>query len=153
MTSRRRFLARSGQLSLAAWAAIGQFHLARAAQTGDVEAIEVLARVARLMFPHDGLQDDVYRGLVGELLADESIAGLLNAGATALGDFLHTPERVQIQQLELIQDGEFFTEMKTELSLSLYNDRTLWELIGYPGPSFPAGYVGRGFDDIDWLPE
>ena len=30
----------------------------------------------------------------------------------------------------------------------------MWQLIGYEGPSFDqGGYVTRGFDDLDWLPD
>ena len=34
----------------------------------------------------------------------------------------------------------------------LYNDERVWSHIGYEGSSFEkGGYLGRGFDDIDWL--
>ena len=38
--------------------------------------------------------------------------------------------------------------------VALYDDREVWELLGYEGPSFDkGGYVDRGFDDLDWLPD
>ena len=38
--------------------------------------------------------------------------------------------------------------------VALYDDREVWELLGYEGPSFDqGGYLNRGFDDLDWLPE
>jgi hypothetical protein len=37
---------------------------------------------------------------------------------------------------------------------SLYDDREVWSLLGYEGPSFAqGGYLKRGFDDLDWLPD
>jgi hypothetical protein len=38
--------------------------------------------------------------------------------------------------------------------VALYNDHEVWELLGYEGPSFDqGGYLNRGFDDLDWLPD
>jgi hypothetical protein len=36
----------------------------------------------------------------------------------------------------------------------LYDNAGLWKHIDYPGSSKEhGGYINRGFDDIDWLPE
>ena len=38
--------------------------------------------------------------------------------------------------------------------VTLYSDPEVWELLGYEGPSYDkGGYVDRGFDDLDWLPD
>ena len=38
--------------------------------------------------------------------------------------------------------------------VALYDDHEVWELLGYEGPSFDkGGYLDRGFDDLDWLPD
>ena len=38
--------------------------------------------------------------------------------------------------------------------MTLYSDPEVWELLGYEGPSFDkGGYIDRGFDDLDWLPD
>jgi hypothetical protein len=139
MKSRRRFLADTGRVSLAAWAASGQAYLAYASE-------------ARLVFPHDRLPDAVYAGIVGELLLDPELAPVLNSGVLELGDFLSAADEAQISRLTAIEKGEFFETLQLQLRLALYRTPELWELIGYPGPSFPVGYAERGFDDIDWLP-
>ena len=37
--------------------------------------------------------------------------------------------------------------------VSLYNDPETWALLGYEGSSYEhGGYIDRGFDDLDWLP-
>jgi len=38
--------------------------------------------------------------------------------------------------------------------VSLYNQHDVWTKLGYEGPSWEkGGYLERGFNDIDWLPE
>ena len=38
--------------------------------------------------------------------------------------------------------------------VTLYNDKEVWDVLGYEGASFDkGGYVNRGFNDLDWLPE
>lgn len=50
--------------------------------------------------------------------------------------------------------GAFFTEVRAYVAFTLYDDHQVWEHIGYPGASFElGGYLHRGFDDLDWLPE
>jgi hypothetical protein len=151
MKSRRRFLADTGRVSLAAWAASGQAYLAYASESGNPQ-LQILTRAARLVFPHDRLPDAVYAGIVGELLLDPELAPVLNSGVLELGDFLSAADEAQISRLTAIEKGEFFETLQLQLRLALYRTPELWELIGYPGPSFPVGYAERGFDDIDWLP-
>jgi hypothetical protein len=39
------------------------------------------------------------------------------------------------------------------VAVALYRNKQVWPKLGYEGPSFPfGGYLERGFDDIDWLP-
>jgi hypothetical protein len=38
--------------------------------------------------------------------------------------------------------------------VEIYSDPQTWKLLGYEGPSFAqGGYVKRGFNDLDWLPD
>ena len=44
--------------------------------------------------------------------------------------------------------------MHSTTVVALYDDHEVWELLGYEGPSFDkGGYLHRGFDDLDWLPD
>jgi hypothetical protein len=48
----------------------------------------------------------------------------------------------------------FFESLRALVAWHLYDDREVWDFIGYPGASFDqGGYLHRGFDDLDWLPE
>lgn len=38
--------------------------------------------------------------------------------------------------------------------MTLYDDAEAWDALGYEGESFDkGGYIHRGFNDLDWLPE
>ena len=38
--------------------------------------------------------------------------------------------------------------------VEIYSDPQTWKLLGYEGPSFAqGGYIDRGFNDLDWLPD
>ena len=44
--------------------------------------------------------------------------------------------------------------MHSTTVVALYDDHEVWELLGYEGASFDkGGYIDRGFDDLDWLPD
>jgi len=70
------------------------------------------------------------------------------------GRFLNVSESEQLKALNSIADTEFFQTIRGHMVVALYTDRKVWSELGYEGPSFQfGGYLDRGFDDIDWLPE
>jgi hypothetical protein len=153
MPTRRHFLSASGQLTLVAWATAGSAAFALAAGKPEELTLRTLTRMCRLIYPHDGLPDTVYAGIVAELLADPTQAPLLRRGSEELGDFLSRHAAEQLTMLREIEAGAFFDAVRTPLKWALYNRQELRDLIDYPGPSFAfGGYINKGFDDIDWLP-
>ena len=49
---------------------------------------------------------------------------------------------------------EFFEHVRGTSTVTLYNDKETWDLLGYEGYSYDkGGYIKRGFNDLDWLPE
>jgi hypothetical protein len=53
-----------------------------------------------------------------------------------------------------IEETEFFKKLRSDLVVSLYNQKDLWPKFGYEGASAEkGGYLHRGFDDISWLPK
>lgn len=53
-----------------------------------------------------------------------------------------------------LQDTPFFTAVVDVAIVKLYSDPEVWAVLGYEGPSFDkGGYIDRGFDDLDWLPD
>ena len=50
--------------------------------------------------------------------------------------------------------SEFFELVRSTAVVEVYSDRRTWQLVGYEGTSFDkGGYVKRGFNDLDWLPD
>ena len=56
--------------------------------------------------------------------------------------------------LEQVQDTPFFQLVRSTTVVFMYSDRDVWKVLGYEGESSDkGGYVDRGFDDLDWLPD
>jgi hypothetical protein len=124
-------------------------------------AMAIIAAVARIMFPHDALPDDVY-ARVGERLAetareDSGAARTIEDGVSALnGDrpFAGISADEQLETLKGIEGSAFFELVRSTAVVEIYSDERTWQLVGYEGPSFDkGGYINRGFNDLDWLPD
>jgi hypothetical protein len=162
---RRRFLvasiAFSGLISTGVGTAVLRAGAAWA-QSADGNADE-LARMARLLFPHDAIADDVYAEVVDGILTsaadDAAMTGMLNEAVAALnaaqdGDWFEAGESEQVAAMQAVEGETFFAAIHGTVRARFYNHPRVWEHIGYPGSSLEfGGYVDRGFDDIDWLPE
>lgn len=119
-----------------------------------------LARMARVLFPHRGLTAGPYERAAVSLMSRSSRSvsllytlqqGLVELrGALPLAasdDLLH-------RALQERAGTPFFAAVRDWVAFDLYDDREVWAYIGYPGASFHlGGYLHRGFDDLDWLPE
>ncbi len=164
-TSRRRFLvaaiAYSGLLSTGMGAALLRASSAWA-QAANGNADE-LSRLARRLFPHDGIADAVYAEVIDSILSDSAndaaMTEMLNQAVAALnaaqnGDWFDAGENDQIAAMQAVENEAFFAAISGGVSARFYNHPKVWEHIGYPGSSVEyGGYADRGFDDIDWLPE
>jgi hypothetical protein len=122
-----------------------------------------LLRMARLLYPHDALADDVYTEVLQSLQSrathDPVLAEALRAGIEELDraagrDWRTAPTEDQIEALGRIEGGASFNTVQDAVRAQLYEHPDVWSLIGYEGSSVEyGGYLLRGFDDIDWLPE
>lgn len=129
--------------------------------TGD-DLADLIA-IARALYPHKGLSDGPYTRSVTSLLSlsardpqlfravREGLIELRRAAGVLLGQAAE--ERLR-ELLGDRQTGEFFARVRAHVAFTLYDDHEVWEHIGYPGASFHlGGYLHRGFNDLDWLPE
>ena len=122
---------------------------------------EALLRMARLLYPHQRLSDEVYEAALQLSSANFKSPSTIDAferGAEMLdvaahGDWLAADSEAQINALKSIEESDVFATVQEAVRTQLYRDPAVWELIGYPGPSAPLGYIDRGFADIDWLPK
>jgi hypothetical protein len=127
------------------------------------ESIKSLMLMARSLFPHAGLADNVYAEIVDGMLSasadDPALDSVLGQAVSALDaasdkDFFELTEQSQLQVMNSLSESEFFEAIVNQVRLRLYSHSKLWAVIGYPGSSVEyGGYLERGFNDIDWLPE
>lgn len=163
-SSRRRFLVAaiscSGLLSTGLGAALLRASSAWAQSSGNAKD---LARMARLLFPFDAIDDDVYAEIIDGILTDSAndaaMSGMLDEAVSALnaaqgGDWFGAGEDEQVSAMKAVEGAAFFGAILGNVRARFYTHPKVWEDIRYPGSSLEfGGYVDRGFDDIDWLPE
>ncbi|MHA6800100.1 hypothetical protein [Bounagaea algeriensis] len=122
-----------------------------------------LVRMLEVMFPHDSFPKDPYERTAREVL-DATVAdprslaqlcqGLHDLDRLREVPFVQLDDAVALTVLRGVQDAPFFAHVLGIASVKLYDDHEVWGLLGYEGPSFDkGGYIERGFNDLDWLPE
>ena len=165
-STRRRFLVAaitySGMLS----SGIGLSVLRTSSAWAKASAPEdeaTLGRFARLLYPHNAIGDEVYAQVMGSILAtvaenpglDAALAGAVSTLNSARdANWFDLDEASQIAVMNEVQGESFFAAIQAQVGGAFYSHPTVWQLIKYPGSSKEhGGYVDRGFDDIDWLPE
>jgi hypothetical protein len=154
-------------------AAAGATIAPEAAWADDLRALKpatmaTLVRAARDIYPHDRLADRYYVAAVlpydDKAAADGALKQLLEEGAAALDreartrfgrDYLRVgSEENRVAVLKAVEGTPFFQKLRGDLVVSLYNQKEVWPKLAYEGSSYEhGGYLFRGFDDIDWLPE
>lgn len=161
ISSRRRFLLAAITFSTATVA--GTTWLRGAAAWADDNDDATLVQFARLLFPIDALNDDAYGEVMNSTLsALEGSAGTKDAlsmaentlNSASAGDWYGADEATQIRAIESIQSEAYFAAILATVRGVFHYHPDVWRAINYPGSSKEhGGYLHRGFDDIDWLPE
>jgi hypothetical protein len=117
-----------------------------------------LLHMVRVAYPHDRFPDAPYQRTV-KIIEESDADGLLPEGIAALnqaagGDFGSLSEAEATAVLERMSQSPFFKLVHATTVVSLYDDHEVWDILGYEGESFSkGGYLDRGFDDLDWLPQ
>jgi hypothetical protein len=121
--------------------------------------LSVLAVLVKRMFPHDRFPDGPYERCAASIQAavanDVRLSVQLSQGLQALdeGGFADLDPGAAHSYLESIAGTTFFETVRSNAITTLYDDREVWAILGYEGPSFAqGGYLHRGFADLDWLP-
>ena len=121
-----------------------------------------LLRIARALFPHRTLEDVYYGGVVSALDEDAATsaetARLLKDGVAALDRTTVSVKWMELshgyQLTALLAQPKLLEAVRGKAVVALYNNPESWPRFGYEGPSFQhGGYIHRGFDDLDWLPD
>jgi hypothetical protein len=124
-------------------------------------ARETTLRVTRAMYPHDALPDEAYekvvRAIAAEADGNEAVIATIEEGIAALDDptpFAQLDAAAQLQALRRTEGSPYFSLVQATAVVELYDNPLVWKAFGYEGPSVHlGGYVERGFDDLDWLPD
>lgn len=108
----------------------------------------------RVAYPHPSFPDGPYQRTSAAVQQADS-DGVLAAGLDALGDLDGLDDDAVTAKLEAVQAEPFFRLVHSTSVVALYDDHEeVWQLLGYEGSSFEkGGYLHRGFDDLDRLPE
>jgi hypothetical protein len=162
---RREFLRR---LACLAVAALGPFGPASSNEklpvgsTGD-DVESLLTSILQQLFPHPKIAISHYREVAQAIEAasqdDTALRRLIESGHRQLGTetdvpWLEASQTVQLQVLERLEATPFFQTIRGMGSFLFYNNPAVWPYFGYEGSSFEhGGYINRGFDDLDWLPD
>lgn len=126
----------------------------------------VLLQFVRDLFPHAQIAETYYARAIEpldeEAKKDLSTKELLAGGIEQLNRLSKAApgktyadvedEDARVTAIKKIEHGPFFAKVYGTTVVSLYNQRELWPIFGYQGPSSAkGGYVHRGFNDLDWL--
>ena len=158
--SRRSFLA--GAFASTVYVSLWSIDPAKAKITAGEkkEDKEVLMKMVRTLYPHDRFPDGPYIRTTDDVInkgnssSEKSI--MLQAGIDLLkaDNFSKMNFKKATKYLTKMGRTEFFEHVRGTTTVTLYNDKETWELLGYEGPSYDkGGYIKRGFNDLDWLPE
>jgi hypothetical protein len=161
--SRRRFLVAALSLSGAAATQGTALLVGAQAWASDGAVRAALVRVARLLYPHDALDDATYAEVLDQAMAqvaDEApFDALLWEAEQALdgesgGTFLDASPEAQIAALQAIDQEAYWMPIQFAVAGHLYSHPKAWAMMGYEGPSWQhGGWIDRGAGDNDWLPE
>lgn len=120
-----------------------------------------LLTFTRHLLPHDTLEDAVYALVVKDLdrqAVDPQVRQQLTDGVATLdreagGNWLSLDEDERQARVEAVAGSPFFKTVHGSAVVALYNNPLAFAHFGYGGGVDDAGYLHRGFSDIDWLPE
>jgi hypothetical protein len=141
---------------------------AQAATNLKPHTMATLVLMSRDIFPHDRLADIYYIKAVTPYDAkaggDPAFQAMVESGVAEVdawsqrqhkADYLQVPwEADRVDVLVALQESPLFKKLRGDLVVSLYNQEEVWPKFGYEGSSADkGGYIHRGFNDIDWLPE
>ena len=139
--------------------------MATVATTGaeDRTALSALTAMVRAMFPHPSFPDGPYERCARSILdsAAEDLRfrtqmeqGLRDLDVLGGAPFAELEEGRALELLRSISSTEFFEGVRSRVITTFYDDKEVWSLLGYEGPSYDqGGYLQRGFDELPWLPE
>ena len=158
--SRRTFL--TGALATTVYMSLWSIDPAKAKITAGSkkEDKELLMKMVRTLYPHDRFPDGPYIRTTDDVInkgnSSPENAIMLQEGIDQLksDNFSKLDMEESTKYLTKMGRTAFFEHVRGTTTVTLYNDKEVWEILGYEGySSDKGGYLNRGFNDLDWLPE
>ena len=158
--SRRTFL--TGALATTVYMSLWSIDPAKAKITAGSkkEDKELLMKMVRTLYPHDRFPDEPYIRTTDDVInkgnSSPENAIMLQEGIDQLksDNFSKLDMEESTKYLTKMGRTAFFEHVRGTTTVTLYNDKEVWEILGYEGySSDQGGYINRGFNDLDWLPE
>jgi hypothetical protein len=119
--------------------------------------------LARTLYPHNALADAVYERVPAKIAeavredptqAQTVADGVADLDARGDQPFAERAPEQQLADAKAIAGSPFFELVRSTAVVEIYSDSRTWRQLGYEGPSFAqGGYLHRGFNDLDWLPD
>lgn len=126
----------------------------------DEASRRLVARMVRAMYPHPRFGDEPYLRTADAVFAAagatpaQKVAFVAALHDLAQAGFADLDDAARLDHLKSIETTPFFGLVRSTAIVTLYDDPEVWTILGYEGPSVDkGGYVDRGFNDLDWLPE
>lgn len=125
--------------------------------------IDELAAYSHTLLPILPESHPRYRQVADKLanlaVQDVNMAAFIGGGLKETGfpdrrtwQEMNTDERTSLIAIQ--QNTPFFGFLRWTTTEIVMRDPVLWERLGYEGSAIEhGGYIHRGFDDIDWLPQ
>ena len=127
------------------------------------DAAARLVRMIKVAFPHRAFPDGPYERTADHIIATAAGSpfqtaqlgqGLVSLDALRDRPFADLPAEEALAVLQQVQSTPFFQFVRSTTVVFMYSDREVWQVLGYEGESSDkGGYVDRGFNDLDWLPD
>ncbi len=123
----------------------------------DDDQMATLTRLLNVMYPHDQFPNGPYERcaeIVRDSAETDLAADLARLDELAGGSFRDADEAALRQLVDGLGQDDAIVAVHSVAINVLYDDHEVWTILGYEGSSFDkGGYINRGFDDLDWLPE
>ena len=158
---RRALLVRAASLLLSLCAPVRRLFAGGTAVADPLE--DFLFALLKHLFPHPDLGDapylEVAQAMAAAVTEDPELRSLVADGRRWLDSeqdqpWLKLAAAEQLRLLEQVDARPFFQRLRGLAGVLFYNNSSVWPFFGYEGSSFEkGGYINRGFDDLDWLPD
>ena len=126
----------------------------------NIEERKMLSEMLRVLYPHQTFGKEIYQKVADAVIAASEASPaqklILQTGIRELeiASFDKMDPKEATNYIKSIEGNAFFAAVTGSGLVALYSDHDVWNLLGYEGASHHlGGYVNRGFNDLDWLPE